>query len=65
MDLQEELGAGGIVNGIDALAEAQPEAEVQAAESAAAFRGKQLQRLGLVFKFWRRKLHWQPATGSG
>ena len=30
MDLQEELGAGGIVNGIEALAEAPSQAEVQA-----------------------------------
>jgi hypothetical protein len=31
MDLQEELGAGGIVNGIEALAEAQAEVQAEAA----------------------------------
>ena len=33
MDLQEELGAGGIVNGIDALAEAQAEVQAEAGSS--------------------------------
>ena len=33
MALQEELGAGGIVNGIDALAEAQAEVQAEAGSS--------------------------------